>query len=160
MQIIVRFLKPVSLAGHISAWRTTSEFSHAVLVFDNVAFNATHPRIVSQHVTNPKVSLEHRGGLDVSVRVSHTNYVRMMKWCCEQLGKPYDHALLAWLFKSKRFLNADSYYCFEFCRKPFEMVGLLDQRDDIVTGENLLLDLIRVNYPELNGDRIHFDFSK
>jgi hypothetical protein len=92
--------------------------------------------------TNKSVNSPPRTVVDYVLPVSDVEYQVIVNWAKSRVGKPYDTlALLGWLLGDSKLQGKHSTYCFEFCREPLVLLGLLPRTTSLVRGDLLIQEI-------------------
>lgn len=142
-EITVRFVRPASLVGRLITWRLKEPFSHVVYIMDGVAYSSTFPFVAIFPLNHKSIAMPPREGVDLILPVTNHEFMVIKNWCDGQIGKLYDFiAIIGWTLGISKIQSVNRTYCFEFCRLPLVLLGLVKPTKKLIKG-NLLFDEIQ-----------------
>lgn len=143
--LTVRFVRPASLIGQIITWKLKEPYSHAVLILDGIAYSSTFPVVAMYPLSHKSVAMPPREGVDLHIPVTEDELTLVRSWCNSQIGKLYDFvALLGWMSGTNKIQSINRTYCFEFCRQPLVILGLLPKTRELIKGDRLYQEVTSI----------------
>ncbi len=142
--VTFRFLEADTWSGSIIRWRLKEPWSHAAIIIGEYAYNSTFPMVMMVPVTHHSMSLDIHPGIDISLEVTDQELTVIKNWCDSQLCKPYDFlSILGWIVGMPKLQSMNHTYCFEFCRRPLEFLGLLPApaTKELIRGRRLIQEI-------------------
>jgi hypothetical protein len=143
--IVVRFVRPSSLIGRLITWRLKEPYSHVVFIIDGLAYSSTFPFVSIFPLTHKSVAMPPREGVDLTMQLTDQEAAVIRNWCDSQIGKLYDFvSIIGWILGVSSIQSVNRTYCFEFCRQPLVLLGLLKPTRKLIKGDRLYQEIAQI----------------
>ena len=147
-QVIFRLLKPNDIISNLVVWRIREPWSHAVIIFDKIAYSSTYPVVQRLPIDHLDVACPPREGEDYFLELSQEHYDKMLSWCEKQVGKPYDYlCIFGWFFGIKPLQLSMGTYCFEFCWDALHSINFDTESEKTIAKKKIIERILMFRFP-------------